>query len=126
MNLAAGFAVAALLLASLGIYGVTSFAVARRTQELGIRMALGARGAELVAMAMRRGMRPVLAGIAAGCVCALSVGRLLASQLFGVSPYDPAILMTVALVLVTVAICACWFPARRALRIDPARALRFE
>jgi predicted permease len=126
MDLAVGFAIAALVLASLGIYGVVSFAVARRTPEIGIRIALGARGIQLVAMVMRRGMLPVVAGIAAGLGCSLSIGRFLASQLFGVSPHDPVTILTVLIVLLAVAICACWAPAYRAARIDPMRALRFE
>ena len=126
MNLAVGFAITALVLASLGIYGVISFAVARRTPEIGIRIALGARGMQLVAMVMRQGMMPVFAGIVTGLAGALMIGRFLASQLFGVSPHDPATMVTVVVVLLAVAICACWAPARRATRIDPIRALRFE
>lgn len=126
MDLAVGFAIAALVLASLGIYGVISFTVAQRTPEIGIRIALGARGTELLAMVMRRGMLPVFAGIAAGLVCALFIGRFLASQLFGVSPHDPVTILTVVVVLLAVAICACWASARRATRIDPMRALGFE
>ncbi|MGH9666542.1 MAG: FtsX-like permease family protein, partial [Bryobacteraceae bacterium] len=125
-NLAIAFALAGLVLASLGIYGVISFAVARRTAEIGLRIALGAGRTRVVAMVMRGGMLPVLAGIAVGVACALSTSRLLASQLFGVSPNDPAIMLTVVGVLLAVAICACWVPARRAARIDPMRALRFE
>ena len=77
-------------------------------------------------MVMRRGMLPVFAGIAAGLVCALLIGRFLVSQLFGVSSHDPVTMLTVVVVLLGVAICACWAPARRATRIDPMRALRFE
>ena len=126
MHLAVGFAMVALVLASLGIYGVIAFAVARRTPEIGIRIAMGARSTQLVAMVMRRGMLPVFAGIAAGLVCALSIGRFLASQLFGVSPHDPATISMVVAVLLSVAICACWASARRAARIDPVRALHLE
>jgi predicted permease len=126
MGLAVGFAITALVLAALGIYGVISFAVARRTQEIGIRIALGARPLQLVAMVMWRGILPVVVGIAAGLVCALATGRFLSNQLFGVSPYDPVTILTVLIVLLAVAISACWAPARRAARIDPIRALRFE
>jgi predicted permease len=126
MDLAVGFAIASLALASLGIYGVISFAVARRTPEIGIRIALGARGRQVVAMEMWRGILPVVAGIAAGLVCALSIGRFLASQLFGVGPHDAVTILIVLIVLLAVAICACWAPAHRAARIDPIRALRFE
>src|SRR6266566_2944576 len=85
---------------------------------IGIRIAMGARGTQLVAMVIRRGMLPVFAGIAAGLICALLVGRFLANQLFGVSPHDPATMSMVVAVLLSVAICACWAPARRAARID--------
>ena len=112
--------------ASIGIYGVIAFAVARRTPEIGIRIAMGARGTQLVAMVIRRGMLPVFAGIAAGLLCALLVGRFLSNQLFGVSPHDPATMSMVVAVLLSVAICACWAPARRAARIDPVHALRLE
>jgi putative ABC transport system permease protein len=126
MDLAVGFAIAALMLASLGIYGVISFAVAQRTPEIGIRIALGAQGTQVVAMVMRRAMLPVFAGIAAGLAGALLTGRFLASQLFGVSPHDPRTILTVVAALLAAAISACWAPAHRAARIDPMRALRFE
>lgn len=126
MYLTDAFAAVALALASLGIYGIVSFAVARRTPEIGIRVALGARPSQLVAMVIREGMAPVVAGLAAGLGCALLIGRLLASQLFGISPSDPLTFAIVAVILIGVAACACWIPARRALRIDPITALRFE
>jgi putative ABC transport system permease protein len=126
MYLAVAFAVSALLLASLGIYGVIAFAVAKRTPEMGIRIALGAQGRQLMAMILRQGMRPVLIGLTAGVACALSVSRLIASQLFGVAPSDPLTICGVAILLVVVATSACWIPARRATRIDPLVALRFE
>jgi predicted permease len=126
MYLAVAFAVSALALASLGIYGVISFSVTRRTAEMGIRIALGARGGQLVAMIVRQGILPVLLGLAAGIACALSVSRLIASQLYGVAPNDPLTIAAVATVLLTVAFGACWIPARRATRIDPLQALRFE
>jgi putative ABC transport system permease protein len=126
MDLAVAFAVSALLLASLGIYGVISFAVARRTPEIGIRIALGAQGGQLMSMVLRQGLRPVLAGLAAGVACGLLVSRAIASQLFGVAPWDPVTICGAAAVLLAVAIFACWIPARRATRIDPLAALRFE
>jgi predicted permease len=126
MELAAAFALAALALASLGVYGVISFAVARRTPEIGIRMALGARGLQVAGMVARHGMRPVAAGLAAGVGCALLAGRLIASQLYGVAPDDPVTISMVAMLLLAVGVGACWIPARRAMRIDPMRALRFE
>jgi putative ABC transport system permease protein len=126
LNLAIGFAVFALGLASLGIYGVISYAVARKTPELGIRLALGARTSALALMVIRQGMMPVLAGLAAGTVAALFVGRFIASQLYGVTARDPYTLAGVALLLTAVGICACWIPARRAMRINPLNAIRFE
>jgi predicted permease len=124
--LAASFALAALALASLGVYGVISFSVARRTPEIGIRIALGARAPQLAAMVLREGLTPVLIGLAAGLGCALLAGRFIASQLYGVAPNDPAIICAVCTILLIVAAGACWIPARRAMRIDPTTALRFE
>lgn len=124
--LAAAFALAALALASLGVYGVISFAVARRTPEIGIRMALGARGPQVGGMVLRQGITPVVAGLAAGVGCALLAGRFIASQLYGVSPQDPFTILAVAVVLLVAGAGACWVPARRAMRIDPMAALRFE
>jgi ABC-type antimicrobial peptide transport system permease subunit len=126
MELAVAFAVAALALASLGVYGVISFTVAKRTPEIGIRMALGARGPQVAGMVLRQGMMPVWLGLAAGIGGALPAGRFIASQLYSVAPDDPMVIVMVALVLLVVAIGACWIPARRAMRIDPMRALRFE
>jgi len=126
MYLAAAFAVAALALASLGIYGIVSFSVARRTPEIGIRMALGARGAQVARMVLRQGMAPVAIGLATGVGCALPAGRFIASQLYSVAPNDPLTIAMVALLLPIVAAGACWVPARRAMRIDPMAALRFE
>jgi len=126
MELAVAFAVAALALASLGVYGVISFTVARRTPEIGIRMALGARGPQVAGMVLRQGMTPVWLGLAAGIGGALPAGRFIASQLYSVAPDDPMVIVKVALVLLVVAIGACWIPARRAMTIDPMRALRFE
>jgi predicted permease len=126
MNLAAAFGVAALALASLGVYGVISFTVARRTSELGIRIALGASAGKLMASVLRQGMTPVLLGLAAGVAASLMLGRLIASQLYGISANDPLTISTVAGLLLLVALGACWIPARRAARVDPVRALRFE
>jgi predicted permease len=126
MTLAISFAASALFLAALGIYGVISFAVARRTPELGIRLALGARRPELASMVVRQGMMPVWIGLAAGLAGALFGSRLIASQLYGVTPNDPLTIAAVTVLLLAVAVCACWIPARRAMRIDPLTALRFE
>ncbi|HEY6344718.1 MAG TPA: ABC transporter permease [Bryobacteraceae bacterium] len=125
-TLAVAFATAALALASLGVYGVISFSVARRTPEIGIRIALGARAPQLAAMVLRQGMTPVLIGLAAGLGCALLAGRFIASQLYDVAPHDPATICAACAVLLIVAAAACWIPARRAVRIDPTTALRFE
>ncbi len=126
MYLAVAFAIAALLLASLGIYGVISFTVARRTPEMGIRIALGASAGELMLTILRQGMIPVIAGLAVGLLAAAFVGRVISSQLYGVAARDPATMAGVAAVLIAVTFAACWFPARRATRIDPLSALRFE
>ncbi len=126
MNLAAAFGLAALALASLGIYGVISFTVTRRTSELGIRIALGASTGQLMASVFRQGMTPVLLGLAAGLAAALMLGRLIASQLYGISANDPLTISTVAGLLLLVALGACWMPAHRAARVDPVRALRFD
>jgi ABC-type antimicrobial peptide transport system permease subunit len=124
--LASAFAFLALLLACIGLYGVLSYTVARRTQELGIRMALGARPADLTRMVIGDGSRVVLAGIAAGIVAALMVGRLVTRLLAGVTAYDPMTFVTVAMSLILVTLAASYLPARRASRIDPATALRTE
>jgi predicted permease len=126
MYLAVSFAAAALLLSSLGIYGVISFTVARRTPEIGIRIALGASRVQLVVMVLRDGMLPVLVGLAFGLLGATWIGRLISSQLYGVTPRDPLTMFGVPLILLAVGVCACWLPARRATRIDPLTALRFE
>jgi putative ABC transport system permease protein len=125
-SIAAAFAVSALLLTALGIYGVISFSVVRRTPELGIRMAIGAQANDVAAMVLRQGMIPVAGGLVIGMACALAVTRLIKSQLYGVTPQDPWIFGAVVLVLATAGALACWIPARRAARINPLRALRFE
>ncbi len=126
MYLTVAFAIAALVLASLGIYGVISFAVARRTPEIGIRIALGARGGKLMAMVFRQGMFPVVAGLAIGLISAILLGQYLASLLYGVAPGDPLTISAVGILLLAVAMCACWIPALRATKIDPLRAIRCE
>ncbi len=120
------FAGAALLLAALGIYGMVSHGVSRREREIGVRMALGARAADVVRMVLREGLRLSLYGIAAGAVAALVLGKLLASFLYGVSAKDPATFALVAAGLAVVAVAASWIPARRATHVDPAVALRSE
>src|SRR5579884_915157 len=126
MLLIAVFAATALLLASIGIYGVLAYSVARRTGEIGIRVALGARPADLCGMVLRQGLAPVAAGLLAGLAAALAVGRLLHALLFDVSAADPVTIVTVVVVLFAIAVLACIVPARRAMRVDPMTALRFE
>lgn len=126
MLLALAFAATALLLAALGIYGVVSYSVARRRNEMGVRMALGARARDLYGLVMWQAMRPVVAGLLAGVAGALVAGRLLASLLYEVSPRDPATMAVVAGILLAVALAACLVPARRAARVAPLEALRYE
>jgi putative ABC transport system permease protein len=121
-----GFAMLALVLAAIGVYGVMSYAVARRTQEVGIRMALGARRHQVLAMVLRDGMRTTTLALFIGLAIAALATRLLASQLFGVSATDPLTFIVVPLVLGLVALAACYLPARRASRVDPIVALRAD
>lgn len=120
------FAMAALLLAALGVYGVVAYSVGRRTQEIGIRSALGARPGALARSVLRQALRPVAIGLAAGLAAALAIGRLIASLLFGVGAADPATFAAVVVVLLAAGALAAWLPARRAAGVDPARALRQE
>jgi putative ABC transport system permease protein len=126
MLLAAAFAASALLLTSLGIYGVVSYSVARRTNEIGIRIALGAQAGDVYGMVLRQAMTPVVAGLVAGLAGAVAVGTLLASLLYEVRPNDPVTIAAVALLLAAVGLAASFTPARRALRADPLAALRQE
>ncbi len=114
----------ALLLATIGLYGVVSYAVASRTREVGIRMSLGADRTRVVSLLMRGGLRLVLVGTVAGVVIAAAGSRLLQGLLFGVPPFDPVTFIAVPLLLSTISVVAAWLPARRASRIDPVRALR--
>jgi len=126
MDLILMFAATALLLAALGIYGVISYSVAVRTNEMGIRMALGARGDDILKMILRQAMMPVAVGASAGLLAFLVAGRLLAGLLYGVSPADGATIASVVLILAAVATFASLVPARRASRVDPIVALRYE
>jgi predicted permease len=124
MDLVLAFALTALLLAALGIYGVVAYSVARRTQEIGIRITLGAGRGHLYRLVMAQGLIPVVAGLALGVVGALAGGRLLASLLYGVHAGDPAVVALVSLTLLATAALACALPARRAAATDPVQALR--
>lgn len=124
MVLIACFAATAMLLAAIGLYGVLAYAVGQRTREIGIRLALGARRAEVLRMVMSQAGRLVLAGVALGLVAAVLASRLLRAQLFEIAPTDTATYVVVAIVLMAVSMVASWIPARRASRIDPMSALR--
>lgn len=126
LELMAAFAVLALLLAAIGIYGVLSYSVAQREHEIGLRMALGAGGNRVLGMMLGQGLRLALAGAAGGVIAVLLLGRVARSFVFGVSASDPLTLVAVALVLLAVAVVACWVPAHRATRVDPVIALRGE
>jgi len=130
LNMGAAFAGAlgglGLVLALVGVYGVVSYAASRRTHEIGIRMALGADRGTILRMMLSRGFGLVLAGIGAGIVVALGLARLLTNMLFGVRPSDPITFGGVALLLVSISMLACYLPARRATRVDPLVALRYE
>ena len=120
------FAGVALLLASIGIYGAVAYTVEQRTGEIGVRMALGAQTADVLRLVVRQGMAPVLLGLVIGIVAALALGRLLTTQLYEVSPHNPALLAITALTLGAVALLACFLPARRATFVNPIEALRTE
>lgn len=120
------FGVLALMLASVGLYGVTAYSVARRTSEIGIRIALGANRGNVLALVLRGGLLQLALGLGIGIPVALAGGRLLASQLYGVKSHDPAILALAAVILAACALFAGFVPARRAASIDPMRALRTE
>ncbi|HEX4594525.1 MAG TPA: ABC transporter permease [Bryobacteraceae bacterium] len=126
MTLVLLFGLTALLLASLGIYGVVSYSVAQRTNEMGIRMALGASRAGIRSLVLRQSLPPVLLGLAAGVVASLGLSRVLSSLLFGVGAGDPMTMIGVSALLGAVAIVAAYIPARRATQVDPITALRYE
>jgi len=124
--LASGFAVLALLLAALGLYGVLSYSVAGRTKEIGVRMALGAKSGEVAALVVRDALRIVGFGVVAGSIAAVGVSQFVKTLLFDVTPYDPAACTFVLVALVAVTLLAAWLPARRAAHVDPISALRGE
>ncbi len=123
-NLVAGFAGGALLLASIGIYGLLAYMVGQRSREIGLRMALGAQRADILKMVLRKGVALAGVGIVAGVVVAASTASLMASLLYGVRPHDPAVFLIVPLLLFAVAVLASYLPARRATRVDPMIVLR--
>jgi putative ABC transport system permease protein len=120
------FAALACVLAAVGLFGVVSYTVTRRTREIGVRVALGALDGDVRALVVRQGMLPALAGLVAGCIIALFATRVIASLLYGVTPRDALAFAGAALVLTATALAACYIPARRATRIDPMVALRAE
>ena len=125
-QLVAIFAAVALALAVIGTYGVVAYSVAQRTQEFGIRLALGASRADVLKVVLRQGLILTAAGVALGLIAAVSVTRLMSSVLFEVRPGDPLILGIAALILGSVAMLASYLPALRATRVDPMLALRYE
>lgn len=126
MWLLSGFALTALILAAVGVYGAVAQSVAQRTREIGLRMALGASPAAALLLALRQGVRLAAMGIAAGALAAAGLARLMRKMLFEVQPLDPAAFAAAALVLAAFAVLASYLPARRAARVDPLEALRSE
>jgi predicted permease len=120
------FAGIGLILVTIGVYSVLAYTAARRTHEIGIRMAMGAERGDVLRLVIHMGLRLVILGVAIGLAASFGVGRIVATQLWGVSPYDPATLIAVPLLLLITRLVACWVPARRAARVDPLVALRYE
>jgi ABC-type antimicrobial peptide transport system permease subunit len=126
MTLLGVFALLALLLASIGIYGVLSYMVGQRSKEIGVRMALGAQKFDVLRMVLKDGARMTLIGVILGFVGALALTRLMRTMLYGVRPTDPLTFISVAALLCIIAMLACYVPARRAMKVDPMEALRHQ
>jgi ABC-type antimicrobial peptide transport system permease subunit len=124
--LVGSFALVAFVIAAIGTYGVLAYSVNQRTREIGVRLALGARGDQVIRLIVKEGMTVALAGVGAGVVGAVLLGRMLGDLVYGVAPRDPRTFTVVAVVLLFVSLAACWVPARRAARVDPMLALRDE
>jgi putative ABC transport system permease protein len=120
------FGTIGLVLVTIGVYSVLAYTTTSRTQEIGIRMALGAEGSDVLGMVIRMGLRLVGIGVVLGLIASVVLGRVIATQLWGVSAYDPWTLVSVPLVLPLTGLVGCWLPARRASRVDPLVALRYE
>jgi putative ABC transport system permease protein len=120
------FAAAALVLAAIGTYGVVSYTTAQRTFEIGVRVALGASRGSIFGLVIRQSLELVIAGVGLGAVAALALSRLLSSYLYGITPQDPLTFLAVAGLLVCIALAAGFLPARRATKVDPIVALRYE
>jgi putative ABC transport system permease protein len=126
MILLAALGASAMMLASIGIYGVTAYSVAQRTAEFGVRMALGAQESSVIGMVMQQNLGWIVAGTAIGLAIASTLTRFLSSMLFGVSPYDPLTFALASVMLALVALAASYVPARRATQVDPMTALRSQ
>jgi ABC-type antimicrobial peptide transport system permease subunit len=124
--LLAVFAGMALFLAAVGLYGLMAYAVKQRTAEIGVRIALGAQRRDVLKLILGQGIMLTIAGLAVGLIAALAMTRVLVSLLYGVVPSDPVTFIIVPLVLVAISLLACYVPARRAMRVDPMVALRYE
>jgi ABC-type antimicrobial peptide transport system permease subunit len=120
------FGIIALLLATAGVFGVMAYSVSRRTREIGVRVALGAGSGDVLRMVLSQGLRTIFIGVAVGVAGALALTRTVESLLFGVTPTDPLTFASVTLLLVAAALLACFIPARRATKVDPIVALRYE